>query len=293
MVLLYIGVNDITSGEVPGTFDDSNGVATGTVARIGQMIDDILSAAPSAHIYISNIAPWLHDDQVNASLDAMRPELAALLQYRAGKGENVTLVDMYSGFETSMLQTDLAHPNASGDAFIAGQWLQALQSDGYFVSPQSTASIRIEPETGILSGNMRTGYDGNDYVATYFTSGYQTDYVTVDFTVENAGLYRILGYIKTTEKEQNSLFVRVNEGELVPWFVPVTGTYTGTYASDRNPYYVYLTTGTHSVRLYSRRNHLRIDWIEFQYLGVDATGDADGDGVANPEDTKPNEASQQ
>ncbi|MEM7260283.1 MAG: hypothetical protein AAF404_23165, partial [Pseudomonadota bacterium] len=151
----------------------------------------------------------------------------------------------------------------------------------------------LQPEQGVLSGNMRTGYDGNDYVATYYITGYQEDYVTVEFTVEDAGLYRILGYIKAEVEEEDSLFVRVDSGEIIPWFVPVSSSYTGTYASERNRYYVYLTAGTHSVRLYSRRNHLRIDWIEFQYLGANATGDIDADGVVNSIDSNPNDADQQ
>ncbi|MEM7257524.1 MAG: GDSL-type esterase/lipase family protein, partial [Pseudomonadota bacterium] len=184
VVLLHIGSNDINRGELPGSFDRVTGIATGTVARISQMIDEILEAAPHASVYVANLIPWLLDEQVNSNIDLMRPELGAMLQYRAERGDKVALVDVYSGFENSMMQADLVHPNATGDAYIAEQWLQALQSDGYFTSTDNTASIRLQPEQGVLSGNMRTGYDGNDYVATYYITGYQEDYVTVEFTVE-------------------------------------------------------------------------------------------------------------
>lgn len=136
IVLLHIGSNDMNRGEVPGSFSSGTGESTDTVANIDKMVSDIFAAAPEAYVYVANIIPWLEDDGVNSNLNVLRSEVEALMGHRISLGEKITVVDVYSGFNSAMMQPDLIHPNASGDEYIARRWLEALQADGFFVAPE-------------------------------------------------------------------------------------------------------------------------------------------------------------
>ncbi len=294
IVLLHIGSNDINRGELPGIYDRGTGSGTETVGRISAMIDDILAGSPTATVYVADLIPWPADPIANANLDLLRLEINTMAEHRAAKGDNVTLVKVYEGFQPNMMQADKVHPNAAGDAYLAGKWLEAMRSDGFFLDTGNTTKIRVEAESGLLTGNMRVGYDGSGYVATYYANEYQADFVTLDFTVEDTGVYRVLGRVKGTSTESDSLFFQIEpDGEIVNWSIPATGNYETDYVGNATSHYIYLRAGTQSARVYNRRIDTRLDWLEFQFLGEDPSGDADSDGVVNVRDFHPNDASKQ
>ena len=289
MVLLHIGSNDINRGEQPGQFDLATGEGTETVGRINEMINEIYAGSPHTSIYVGDLIPWPLDPTVDSFLDLLRVEINKMVEHRASQGDKINLVGLYEGFQADMMQPDSVHPNSSGEVYMANRWLDALHADGFFLTTDNTSKVRVEAEHGTFTGNMKTGYDGSGYVATYYSTGYQADYVTMDFTIQDTGVYRVLGRVKGTSEQSDSLFFQMNSGDIVHWSTPVTGEYVPDYVSGESRLYVYLTAGTHSASVYSRREDTRLDWLEFQFLGSSPSGDVDGDGVANSVDSQPND----
>lgn len=288
IVLLHIGSNDMYGKEHPGDFDQTTGTGTETIGRIDNMVEQIFAASPHTAIFVADLIPWLLDPTVNANLDLLRIEINKMIDFRENNGDKIALVEVYEGFQSQAMQSDSVHPNAEGDIYIANKWFQALQAAGFFLTTGNTTKVRIEAEHGTLSGNMKAGDDGSGYVSTDYSSGNQTDFVTLDFVVEDAGLYKILGNVKGTSAESGSLFFRMAQGDIEHWSIPTSGIYTTDYVGESNRTYVYLKAGVNSAIVYSKRSDVRLDWLEFQYLGANPNGDVDGDGVANVLDTRPN-----
>ena len=289
IVLLHIGSNDINRGELPGEFDLATSKGTDTVGRINEMINQIYAASPHTAIYVADLIPWPQDTTIDNYLNLLRIEINKMVSSRTDNGDRIKLVKLYEGFQPDMMQTDSVHPNTSGDVYMANKWLEALHADGYFLTTGNTSKVRVEAEHGTLTGNMKVGFDGTGYVATYYSTGYQADYVTLDFAVQDTGIYRVLGKVKGTSEQADSLFFQMNSGDIVHWSTPVTGKYVPDYVSGSKRLYVYLKAGSHSATIYSRRQDTRLDWLEFQFLGTSPNGDVDGDGVPNSIDSQPND----
>lgn len=108
IVLLMIGTNDIN-----GNFDIAN-----APARLGNLVDDITTRAPSTLVVVASIIPT-RTDATNQRVQAYNTSLQNLVQMRAAAGKHVAFLDNYAAFSKNAnyktaLMADNLHPNDAG-----------------------------------------------------------------------------------------------------------------------------------------------------------------------------------
>ena len=114
IILLHIGTND------QGSF-----TATQMTSDLTGLLDKIIANAPDALLVVSQIIPLGYG--TNDVIKTYNQAIPGLVQQRAAAGKHVTLVDMYTGFNTStMLGSDAIHPNSTGYKFMADHWYSVI-----------------------------------------------------------------------------------------------------------------------------------------------------------------------
>jgi lysophospholipase L1-like esterase len=112
IILLMIGTNDVAQN------DDLPNAPERLDALLGKLIGE----APQALIVVAQITPLSFG---GTGVDAFNAALPAIVEARAKGGEHVMLVDMHTGFPTSLLG-DGVHPNQTGYERMAGVWYAAI-----------------------------------------------------------------------------------------------------------------------------------------------------------------------
>jgi lysophospholipase L1-like esterase len=115
VVLLLIGTNDIWQ----------NTDLQNAPARLGALIDQILSRKPGVAIVVSSIPRW-SDSVQNAKVIAYNAAIPGIVSERQALGHRVLYVDSYEALMLSDLQ-DGVHPNETGYAKMAEVWYAALR----------------------------------------------------------------------------------------------------------------------------------------------------------------------
>jgi lysophospholipase L1-like esterase len=115
IILLMIGTNDVHASSGQATMPD----------RLGQLLDKIIGAAPNALLVVAKITP-LSNASWNATIKTYNDAMPGLVQTRVTAGKHVMLVDMNTGFTSSMLSSDGIHPNQSGYNFMGDVWYAAI-----------------------------------------------------------------------------------------------------------------------------------------------------------------------
>lgn len=122
IVLLMIGTNDVDL-----SFDVTN-----APARLGILMDKIITDAPDALLVVAKITP-LNDDAGNIRVKAYNDAIPALVDARVAAKKHVVLVDMNTPFLSNAnykteLLADKWHPSPAGYLIMAQTWYKALQS---------------------------------------------------------------------------------------------------------------------------------------------------------------------
>jgi len=122
IVLLMIGTNDI-NGNI--------NVATAPT-RLGQLIDEIITDAPTALVVVASIIP-VADNNTNARVQTYNAAIPALVNTRAAAGKHVVFLDNYAAFITdpnyrTSLMVDTLHPNAAGYAVLGRAFHGAISA---------------------------------------------------------------------------------------------------------------------------------------------------------------------
>jgi lysophospholipase L1-like esterase len=120
IVLLMIGTNDL---------NDNIDVANAP-SRLGTLIDEIITDAPSALVVVSTIIPIgaPGSDQRTQTYNAAIP---GLVNARASAGKHVILVDNYAAFSKTAnyqtaLKADGLHPNTAGYVILGDTFYGAI-----------------------------------------------------------------------------------------------------------------------------------------------------------------------
>jgi lysophospholipase L1-like esterase len=113
IVLLMIGTND-------AIYDDNLPQAP---ARLGNLLDQIILAAPNALVVVAKITPLQSN---NSRVTTYNDALPAVVNQRISAGKHLLLVDQYTGFPMNEL-ADGIHPSPAGYTRMAGVWYTAIE----------------------------------------------------------------------------------------------------------------------------------------------------------------------
>lgn len=160
VVLLHIGTNDMGSGSGSfqiGTYNDGSNQGTFTIGRIVQMIDEIYAKNNNAKILIADLIPVYNGASgYNSRISQLGALIGDVVDDRQMDGNDIRLVEVNSGFSQSMMQSDGIHPNASGESYIAGRFLSALQAEGICNSASPPSAVAKISPSGTTSDNTPT-----------------------------------------------------------------------------------------------------------------------------------------
>ncbi len=116
IILLMIGTNDMHySIDLPNA-----------PARLGKLLDEIASDAPSALLVVATIIPA--NGAQNTATQTYNDAIPGVVQARAAEGKHVILVDMYAALKSwsTSIYKDSEHPNDAGYTLMANAWYSAI-----------------------------------------------------------------------------------------------------------------------------------------------------------------------
>lgn len=120
IVLLMIGTNDL---------NDNIDVANAP-SRLGKLIDEITTDAPSALVVVSTIIP-ISAPGGDQRVQTYNAAIPGLVNARASAGKHVVLVDSYAAFSKNQnyqtaLKADGLHPNTAGYVILGDTFYAAI-----------------------------------------------------------------------------------------------------------------------------------------------------------------------
>jgi lysophospholipase L1-like esterase len=170
VILMHLGSNDIRQGQ---TTDQ-------TLASIRDLIVKVNSVNPEIVILLANVIPWYGENNGNnpppfegnngieGEVALLGSKIAAAIQngFPNENGAplvfpNVHLVDVVEGYTQAMMQSDLIHPNALGEEFIAQQFFDTVDALG--LCDIDLPDV-VAPETILASPSTTVPYIGPDSV---------------------------------------------------------------------------------------------------------------------------------
>jgi lysophospholipase L1-like esterase len=113
IVLLMIGTNDVINNDALGQ----------APARLGNLLDEIIEAAPNALIVVAKLTPM---GQSDAQIQTYNNAIPGIVADRVGMGKHLIVVDQYTGFPMNEL-ADGIHPNPAGYTRMAGVWYTVIE----------------------------------------------------------------------------------------------------------------------------------------------------------------------
>lgn len=143
--------------------------------------------------------------------------------------------------------------------------------------PTAICGQSFEAELGTLSGSMFVGNDGNASGGQYVYAtggpdfnGPNSNSLSIEFTVVEAGTFEILGNVYATNGSHDSFWVTL-DGVQALWDTQNNTTYQGDYISNRNgadPMSYNLTPGTYSLVFSLREANTRLDKVTIMCAGA-------------------------
>jgi hypothetical protein len=114
IVLLMIGTNDAIN----------NDNLAQAPTRLGNLIDQIVMAAPNALLVVAKLTPLSGTN--NTRVQAYNDAIPAVVNQRVSAGKHLLLIDQFTGFPMNEL-ADGIHPNEAGYTRMAGVWYAAIE----------------------------------------------------------------------------------------------------------------------------------------------------------------------
>ncbi|MEU1590691.1 RICIN domain-containing protein [Micromonospora sp. NPDC005710] len=127
VVVMHLGTNDVWSNIAPATI----------LSAFGRLVDQMRASNPSMKVLVAKILPMNPSNcsqcaQRVVNLNNVIPSWAASKTTAASP---ITVVDQWTGFNTSTDTGDGVHPNSSGNQKIAAKWFGPLTSALNGVTP--------------------------------------------------------------------------------------------------------------------------------------------------------------
>jgi autotransporter-associated beta strand protein len=140
VILLLVGANDLyRAGSTNGDHR----------ANYTALLNEIYRLRPAAHVFAAQITPHGTNDAPAVAFNTIVGEVVAGFQ---AAGKPITLVDLHTGYTGGL--PDNLHPDATGYAWIAGKWRDALAAT---LSTESRLSLRSSPAVQVAAGATLSG----------------------------------------------------------------------------------------------------------------------------------------
>ncbi|GIH04682.1 hypothetical protein Rhe02_27490 [Rhizocola hellebori] len=120
VVIMHLGTNDVWSNIAPATI----------LAAFSRLVDQMRASNPAMRILVAKIIP-MGTSQCTPCGQRVVDFNNAIPSWAAGKTTTqspITVVDQWTGFNTTTDTTDGVHPNAAGDQKISDRWFSPLVS---------------------------------------------------------------------------------------------------------------------------------------------------------------------
>ena len=127
IILLMIGTNDILQGDP---------LSSNAPANLGNLIDQITTQVPSAHLVVASITP-LQNPTTNQRVETYNATILNTVTTKASQGKNVSYIDMYGALNLSDVD-DGVHPNGAGYVKMASNWYNTVAN---ILNPQSAQTL--------------------------------------------------------------------------------------------------------------------------------------------------------
>ena len=125
---------------ITGTNDIRDNNAPASVSNVSEIIDTVHARTPASKLFVAKIVPVFSPG--NAWVAAYNAGLAKLVGEKQALGYNVAIVDLYTGFPFAAGMTaDTVHPNATGYAWLAKQWHNALTAPVTTLNPNGNKFV--------------------------------------------------------------------------------------------------------------------------------------------------------
>ncbi|RDL34310.1 Uncharacterized protein BP5553_07438 [Venustampulla echinocandica] len=113
IVMFHLGTNDIGRSKTPAE----------TIAAFTTLLDQMRASKSSIKVIVAQIIPlpW-----VDSGIRSLNSAIASWATLKNTTSSPIYVVDQYTGFTTSDLQSDQIHPNESGDKKITARWYPTL-----------------------------------------------------------------------------------------------------------------------------------------------------------------------
>jgi lysophospholipase L1-like esterase len=177
VVLVHAGTNDMNQPNDPDN----------APARLGSLIDEIVSICPDAAVLVAKIIP-ASNSATMSRIDQFNAAVPGVVAQRADAGKKVMVVDFSTGLTTGDL-TDGLHPTDGGYIKMADIWFSGIQQardKGWIKAPVQGASFaggacsgklvwmpqnEIASGPGFQSGGFKSTWIPKDEVASGIGKG--------------------------------------------------------------------------------------------------------------------------
>lgn len=120
LVLLCVGGNDLLNGDDPSA----------PISNIHLIIDVLQNNNPNVTVFIEQIAPAREDamnNELTNKITSFNNQIISVANNQSNNNSIVSPIDMYTNFSNSFFADDV-HYNEQGANFVAGKYLNAIQS---------------------------------------------------------------------------------------------------------------------------------------------------------------------
>lgn len=136
IVLIDLGLNDLSQGRSPRQ----------AVESIGQAIDTLRRANPTVAVALAEVTPeWTQEPGYNLIGD-LNEEIRIMALRKTRLTSPVMVVDLNSGIDVDHDLVDGVHPNDDGHKIIASRWLPVVERLIGFVAAQRAGGGRLRSE---------------------------------------------------------------------------------------------------------------------------------------------------
>ncbi|RPA71435.1 SGNH hydrolase [Ascobolus immersus RN42] len=173
IVMMMLGTNDVWSAKSPATI----------TTAFSKLVDQMRANNPKMKILVAQILP-MTPSGCNDCNDRVRAFNAVLPDWATSKGtadSPITVVDHFSGINTSTDTGDGVHPNESGSTKIANKWypylkdaIDAVRFSNGVPTTSKTATATATPPPSTTNTNTPTStatQPSSPYVPTYGQCG--------------------------------------------------------------------------------------------------------------------------